>query len=64
MYTGESRDYTLPSYNTLDLSLNWALNPRLEFQAAVSNLLDENYEQAVGFPSPGIFPRIALQLSF
>ena len=63
-HTGESRDYTLDAYSTLDLSLNWQAHPRLKLQAAVSNVLDEDYEQAVGFPAVGIYPRAGVKLAF
>lgn len=60
-HTGQSLDYTLDAYNTLDLSLNWLLSNSITLRATVSNVLDENYEQAVGFPSAGIFPRLGIE---
>jgi vitamin B12 transporter len=50
----------LPSYTTVDLSGRYAIIPAgqagrfgLDLTARVENLFDEEYEQAVGFPSPG-----------
>jgi outer membrane cobalamin receptor len=31
---------------------------------AVDNLFDENYQQFVGFPAPGITPRAGVRLTF
>ena len=58
----ESVDYTLDAYSTLDLSLNRRASDSLTICATVSNVLDENYEQAVGFPAAGIFPRLAVEV--
>jgi vitamin B12 transporter len=61
-HTLQATDYTLDAYNTLDLALNWRLNDKLLLQASVTNVLDENYEQAVGFPAAGIFPRLGVEV--
>ncbi len=60
-HTGESVDYVLDAYNTFDLSLNWQLSESLLLRGAVENLLDESYQQAVGFPAPGRFFRLGLR---
>lgn len=60
-HTGQSLDYTLDAYNTLDISLNWQVSDSIKLKATVSNVLDENYEQAVGFPAAGIFPRLGVE---
>ena len=62
-HTLENVDYTLDAYNTLDLSLNWRASDSVVVRATVSNVLDENYQQAVGFPAAGIFPRLAVEVS-
>jgi vitamin B12 transporter len=61
-YTLQAVDYTLDAYSTLDLSLSWRLSDSIKLQASVSNVLDENYEQAVGFPAAGIFTRLGLEV--
>jgi len=53
----------LDAYNTLDLGLNWRASDSVTVRATVSNVLDENYQQAVGFPATGIFPRLAVEVS-
>ncbi len=62
-HTLENVDYTLDAYNTLDLSLNWRASDSVTVRATVSNVRDENYQQAVGFPAAGIFPRLAVEVS-
>lgn len=41
------------AYNVLDLAASWQLNRSLQLTARVSNLLDERYEEIVGFRRPG-----------
>ena len=60
-HTGESEDYVLDDYRTVDLSLNWHLTDTLTLRAALSNALDEHYEQAVGFPSPDRWLRVGME---
>jgi vitamin B12 transporter len=54
-----NRRVELPSYTTLDLSGTFSVLPRrrgapgLDLTARVENVLDEEYEQAVGFPARG-----------
>lgn len=64
-YTGEQLDvffspatFTLdrveiPSYVVLDLAAAWKLTPSLDLTGRVSNLLDEEYEEILGFVRPG-----------
>ncbi|MGH7536899.1 MAG: TonB-dependent receptor [Gemmatimonadales bacterium] len=56
-----SRRVELPAYTRVDLSGSLAVlrpgsgwRPGLELTARVENLFDEEYEQAAGYPSPGI----------
>ena len=60
-HTLQSVDYRLDAYHTLDLGLNWRVTPRLRLRAAVSNVLDEHYQQAVGFTAAGVFPYLAIK---
>jgi len=54
----------LSAYNRVDLALTADISANLRAQLAVDNLLDERYEEAVGFEAPGINPRISLKYSF
>lgn len=53
-HVGEREDFgtTLDAYTTLDLAVAWELG-RFEPYARVENVLDEGYEEAAGFPTPG-----------
>lgn len=63
-FTGVNIDYSLDSYQTVDVNLAWQAMKPLKLELSLSNLLDENYEQAVGFPAAGIFPRVAVEYAF
>ena len=63
LHTGASLDYRLDAYNILDVSLAWQAQEQVRVEFSITNLLDEDYQQGVGFPAPGIAPRVALQVS-
>ncbi|MEZ5558927.1 MAG: TonB-dependent receptor, partial [Pseudomonadales bacterium] len=44
---------TLDGYNRVDLSISWKPTETLRLWAAVDNLFDEDYEEAIGFPALG-----------
>lgn len=44
---------TLSSYNTIDISANYQLSESWELQVKANNLLDEEYETAPGYITPG-----------
>ena len=54
----------LDAWNRVDLSLGWMATPRLRLALAVDNLLDGDYEEAVGFPAAGIRPRLGVRYLF
>ncbi|MEM1112213.1 MAG: TonB-dependent receptor [Pseudomonadota bacterium] len=62
-HTGESVVEPLNDIHRLDWRLRWRALPRLSLELAVDNLLDEDYENAVGFPGPGRNVRFAVSLS-
>lgn len=56
-YVGDRTDLgaaPLDGYGTLDLAARYGLSRRLAPYARVENVLDEEYEEAVGFPAPGV----------
>jgi outer membrane cobalamin receptor len=59
LFPEPSRRVTLPSYATVNLSATATVlrgrpgRPGLDVTARVENLLDEDYEQAVGYPARG-----------
>ena len=59
--TGE---ITLDGYNRVDVTATYRMTDKLNLLMSVDNLLDEEYEQAIGFSSPGVRPRFAIRYSF
>lgn len=57
-------DVALAAYSTLDLSLAWRPNERWEPFVRFENVLDEEYEEAAGYPAPGIGFRAGVGLRF
>lgn len=55
---------TLKSYERLDLAASHALNERMQLFAAIDNVLDEDYQEAVGFPDAGIRWRLGASVRF
>ena len=57
-------DHTLDAYARVDLAASWRLNNTWRLFLAVDNLFDADYEEAVGFPAPGIQPRGGVRVRF
>ena len=51
--TNTSELVNIVAYTVLDMALSWRLTPSLELTGRVSNLLDEEYEEILGFVRPG-----------
>ena len=65
-FVGDRTDFgalALDAYTTLDLSLAWRIDERWEPFVRVENVLDESYEEAAGYPAPGLGFRAGLDLS-
>lgn len=62
-HTGESVIETLDAAHRFDVSLSWQAMKYLALELAVDNMLDEDYETAVGFPAPGRVARLSVSLS-
>ena len=43
----------MDSYTVLDLAASWKLTQTVELTGRISNLLDEDYEEILGFVRPG-----------
>jgi len=66
-YVGEVKDSSVPtgsrtldSYTRVDMSLGWQVNRHWSAQFALDNVLDKNYEEAIGFPAPGVGVRLSV----
>ncbi|MGE0638770.1 MAG: TonB-dependent receptor [Thermoanaerobaculia bacterium] len=57
-------DVDLDAYTALDLSLSTRLGERWEPFVRVDNVTDEEYEEAAGFPAPGIAFAAGLDVRF
>ncbi|MDY6837602.1 MAG: TonB-dependent receptor [Thermodesulfobacteriota bacterium] len=71
LYVGEVLDSSIPTgdrtldeYTRLDVSAVWSMTQKCELAVAIDNLFDADYEEAVGFPAPGIQARASVRLIF
>ena len=55
---------TLDSYDRLDLSATYSQTDKLHYILTIDNLLDADYEQAIGFPAPGLRARAGIRYQF
>jgi len=54
----------LDPYALLSINLNWDYSEDWTFGFKINNLLDKDYQQAVGTPSPGRHARVSLEYRF
>lgn len=54
----------LDGYERVDVSATWQACGKLSMQFAIDNLLDSEYQEAVGFPAAGIRGRIGVRYVF
>ncbi|HIE64382.1 MAG: TonB-dependent receptor [Nitrospira sp.] len=54
-------DRDLEEYTRINLAMTWTASPTWNIFLAIDNLLDTDYEEAIGFPAPGIYPRVGLR---
>ena len=71
LFVGEVLDSSIPTgdvvldpYARFDLAMTWNAHKNLSAFVAVENLFNEDYEQFVGFPEPGISPRGGIKIYF
>jgi vitamin B12 transporter len=71
LWVGETLDNAIPTgqltlddQHRVDLAVGWQATPRFRLGLAVDNLLDADYEEAIGFPTPGIRPRLTARYRF
>ena len=57
-------DRFLPGWRRVDLAARYQVRSGLALTAAIDNLLDAKYEEAVGVPSPGIRLRAGIEARF
>lgn len=71
LYVDDVLDSSIPTgevvlglYRRVDISARWKLSDHWILSFAVDNLLDADYQEAVGFPAPGIRPRVSAIYEF
>jgi vitamin B12 transporter len=70
-YAGSVRDSSIPTgdrrlddYVEVNVALAWAVTRHVSLTLAVTNVLDRDYERAIGFPAPGVWPRAGVRVGF
>jgi vitamin B12 transporter len=65
-YNGEEQDPNgvLPSWTRVDLAGHFAMSESLRLYARIENLFDEQYQQVIGYGTPGLSGHIGARLSF
>ena len=65
-YNGEEEDPNgvLPSWTRVDLAGHFDMSESLRLYARVENLFDEQYQQVIGYGTPGLSGHIGARLSF
>jgi outer membrane cobalamin receptor len=71
LYVGEVADSSIPTgdrdlddYIRADLAAIWRTGDKWRYMLAIDNLFDADYEEAIGFPAPGIRLRLGARASF
>ena len=57
-------DLTLDDYQLVSFNIIWTATPSIALSFFVDNLFDEEYEEAIGFPGPGIRYRLSSRIKF
>jgi len=65
-YNGEEQDPNgvVPSWTRIDLAGRYSMSDSVEVYARIENLLDEQYQQIIGFGTPGLSGHVGARLSF
>ena len=71
MYAGETYDTSVPTgeqfldaYDRIDLTATWRIRSNLDAVVSITNLLDEDYYEAIGFPAAGTRARLGIRYEF
>lgn len=60
-HTGDTVFEKLDEYHRVDASVFWDINEVVKANFTLENMLDEEYQTAVGFPAPGLLWRVGLR---
>jgi vitamin B12 transporter len=71
LYSGETFDSSIPtgdqfldSYNRLDVTATYHHNDALHAVLSITNVFDEDYFEAIGFPAPSTRARLGIRYQF
>lgn len=64
LWTGSTVEQTLDSWHRVDANLRWQATDGINLSLVVNNLLDADYEEAVGFPGPSRWARLVGEFVF
>lgn len=59
-----SSQQRLSAYTTVDVTLNWRFNPRWHAYLKAKNILDEDYEEVLGYARPGAQVAVGVKVVF
>ena len=60
-HTGGTVFEKLDEYHRVDANVFWNINEVVKANFTLENVLDEEYQTAVGFPAPGLLWRVGLR---
>lgn len=70
-YVGPRKDYAIPvgprrldGYSVVSTDAALTIHPQTIARLSIDNVLDNDYEAAIGFPSPGLRARLAISQEF
>lgn len=65
-YNGEEQDSdgAVPSWTRVDLAGRYALKDSIEIYARIENLFDQQYQQILGYGTPGLSGHVGVRLNF
>jgi len=65
-YNGEEQDVNgvIASWTRVDVSARFAMTETLELYARIENLLDKQYQQVIGYGTPGVSGYVGARLNF
>ena len=71
LFVGDTVDFSVPTgdrtldgYTKVNFSTSWQVHDRVKLLFVIENLFDADYEEAIGFPALGIYPRLGAEIRF
>lgn len=71
LFVGDSSDFSIPTgdrtldgYAKVNVTASWRVHDRVTLLLVVENLFDADFQEAIGFPDVGIYPRVGARVLF